>query len=138
MRPTSFALRSSTTLKQASPELVLQRKVSAAFVERPLRDALRELSDLTGASVIMDARAIDKLKTPVTATFHNDTSLGAALQMLAAMADLKLLVLENGLYVTTPQNAKIIRQELAEMRADARAEARENEPWSWTVPPPAW
>jgi hypothetical protein len=112
-----------TTRKQASPPALLRRKVAAAFAARPLKDAIQDLSDLTGASVTVDARAADKLKQPVTATFRHDTSLGAALRMLTDMNDLKLVVLEDGLYVTTPRNAAAMQTELASTRAPASAQA---------------
>ena len=103
-----------TTRKEASPASLLQRRVAAAFTGRPLKDAIGELCEQTGASVVLDPRAGEKLKTPVTATFRNDTSLGAALRMLADVNDLKLVVLEDGLYITTPANAEAVRKEQAQ------------------------
>jgi hypothetical protein len=113
-----------TTLEQASPEALLRRKVSATFADTPLGQAMQELSDQTGASVILDVRVRDKLQQPVTLTFRHDTSLGAALRMLADMAGLKLAVLNSGLYVTTPQNARTLQQE--ERRR--QQEERRNQP----------
>jgi hypothetical protein len=99
-----------TTVKQASLPALRQQMVSAVFNQRPLSEAIQELSDLTGASVVMDKRAGDELKTPVTATFRNDVSLGAALRMLVEMADLKLVVVEGSFYVTNQDRARAFEE----------------------------
>jgi hypothetical protein len=117
-----------TTLREASPARMLSRKVTTSFVARPLKDALDELSDLTGASVIIDGRVDEKVKaTPITATFRHDTSLGSALRMLADMAGLKLVVLEDGLYLTPPANAAVLEKE----------KKKRQSPKKGSTPPPA-
>jgi hypothetical protein len=102
-----------TTQAQSQPYNLLRRKVAAAFHNSPLDAALEELSELTGASIVIDGRVGDKAKTPVSATFRNDTALGSALQMLTDSAGLRLVVLEEGLYVTTPENAARMKKNKA-------------------------
>ena len=102
-----------TTLEEASPAGLLRRKILATFRQEPLDQALRELAEQTGASIVIDAaHAADKANTPVTATFRHDTSLKGALEILTALAGLKLVVLEDGgLFVTTPQVASTIQRD---------------------------
>jgi hypothetical protein len=152
-----------TTCSQASPVGQPSRKlpiggleqtVVAAFSGVPLKQAVEELADQVGVSVVLDPRAAEKLKMPVTATFRNDTTLGAALDMLADMCELKLVVLEGrprrdwqeglgdqnvgelkpvqaeGLFLTTPANAEALQKEQARRRAAAvpRVPARSAKP----------
>jgi hypothetical protein len=100
-----------TTLEKARPKALLERRISASFAETPLRAAMLELTDQAGASLVLDVRVHERLKEPVTVTFRHDTTLGAALRMLADMAGLKLVVLNSGLYVTTPQRARTLQHE---------------------------
>jgi hypothetical protein len=77
-----------TTLERGDPLRLLQERISARFERRPLAEVLEELSDQTGASIILDVRVGEKAKTPVTATFRNTISLEGAIKLLAEMADL--------------------------------------------------
>jgi len=115
-----------TTEKETRLERLLQRKVIAEFINTPFADALEELSAGTGASIVMDVRVADKLKSPVTATLKNDVSLESALRMLADMVDLKVVVLPAGIYVTHPFHADNLEKELADRkkRAETRRPAR--------------
>jgi hypothetical protein len=100
-----------TTTARATPHALAQEKVLAAFERVPLAVAVEELSLITGASVVFDPRVGDKRNTAVTATFLNDVSLRTALGMMADMADLRVVMLEQGLYLTTPEHADALRKE---------------------------
>ena len=76
----------------------------------PLEEALRELSDLTGVNIVLDGRAGDKGRTPVTARL-TDVPLDNAVKVLADMADLTPVVVGRVLYVTSKDNAKALRAE---------------------------
>jgi hypothetical protein len=108
----TFLLRNGmleiTTVKAASPKQLLRQRVVANFQNLPLDEAIDELSEQTGLSVIVDARAGDKKRAPVTAALGNDVTLEAALRLLADMADLKLVVMADAVYVTTPANAPLL------------------------------
>jgi len=101
-----------TTYDNTSPEAKLSAKVRGEFEKRPLHSVLRELSDTAGATIIIDNRAADKAKTEVSATFHNDIDLAGALRVLTEMADLKVLVLDGAIFVTTQTHADALRNEL--------------------------
>ena len=74
--------------------------------------ALEELSDLTGVSLVLDARANEKVQTTVTARFNDDVALQDAVRMLTDMADLKIVYLPTSMYITTPERAKVMQKEL--------------------------
>ncbi|HEX5271996.1 MAG TPA: hypothetical protein VFW33_15975, partial [Gemmataceae bacterium] len=58
-----------------------------------------DLGEQAGVSVVVDARAADKAKTPVTASFLN-LPLDTAVRVLADMAGLKSYLNDNVLYVS--------------------------------------
>jgi hypothetical protein len=78
--------------------------VNATLAKSPLEDAIKELAEQTEFNVILDNRAADKAKIPVSATLRN-MPLDTALRLLADMADLRSVHLDNVLYVTTKENA---------------------------------
>ncbi len=95
------ALRAEIWGNYAGPYLPL---VHAAFNERPLAEALRELADQSGLSVVLDVRAADKARTPVTARLAN-TPVDTAVRLLADMAELRPFLVDNTIYVTSRENA---------------------------------
>jgi len=107
-----------TTFEQASAEGRLQQPIFATFENVKLSQALRELSELTGTTIVLDKRVGDKEDRLVSATFLNEVSLGGALRVLTEMADLKVVLLEGTLFVTTPAHAKTLREEKVQMDAD--------------------
>src|SRR5207253_1863532 len=93
-----------TTKRAASRDNLLKQTFVASFDQQPLEFVLEELADLTGVSVIVDGRSKEKLRTPVTARFRNDVPLRDALRMVTESAELKLVFLPGGLFVTTPSH----------------------------------
>jgi hypothetical protein len=77
---------------------------------KPLSDVLKELADETGANIVLDARVKEKAKVPISLTLQ-DAPLDTVVRMLADMAELKSVALDNILYVTTTDNAERIRTE---------------------------
>jgi RNA polymerase sigma factor (sigma-70 family) len=88
----------------AITEQVAGEPVSLSVEDKPLAEVLKELRTLTGANVVLDARAKDKGKERVSATF-DDVRLFTALTIVADMAGLKPAYTGNVYYVTTPENA---------------------------------
>ncbi len=85
--------------------------VNVTFDKCPLADAARELADQAEFTVLVDSRAGDKAKTPVSARLLN-TPLDTALRLLCDMADLRTVHLDNVLYVTTKENAEAMEERL--------------------------
>jgi hypothetical protein len=104
-----------TTRAAAGKEHMLNQTFFADFNARPLDEAMEELSELTGVSVVIDARVKEKAKTPVTARFRNDVAMQDAVRMLAEMSELKLVHLVTGLFITTPAQAQVMQKELKQL-----------------------
>jgi hypothetical protein len=117
-----------TTTRHANPALWIGQArqgvpvVSCDFDREPLAEALRQLSESTGISVVLDPRS-DKARKTLTAALDN-VPLDTAVGLIADMADLKAVSLDNVLYVTGRENAKELEAE-KEKRA-ARADALNN------------
>ena len=90
-----------TTIKDSGPRT---RFVRTNFVNRPLDEALDELSELTGIAITLDPRVGAKARTPVTARFPSETNLTQVVRLLADMADLRTVVVDTMLYVTERDN----------------------------------
>jgi hypothetical protein len=95
-----------TTYNMASPEYLLGQRVTARFEKRPLDEALDELSQQTGATIVLDGRIGDKTKTPVSATFRSTVSVETAVRLLAEMADLQAELEDSILFVTAKPKAE--------------------------------
>lgn len=95
--------------------------VNATFEGRPLHEALKELADQTDTSVLIDTRAGEQSKEPVAGKFAN-VPLDTAVRLLADMADLRPVHLDNVLYVTTKENAAALEARLDRERTKESGE----------------
>jgi hypothetical protein len=111
-----------TTRAAEDPQRLLDKRVAAVFDKRPLEAALAELSQSTRATIVLDNRVGDKAQKPVSAIFRTRVSVKAAVQMLAEMADLDAVVMDNALFVTTTQNAERLRKEMPTKKEKASAD----------------
>lgn len=92
-----------TDLPQSEPHGAVPPLVNARFVRKPLETVLRELADANDASIILDVRAGESAAAQVSATFRN-VPLDTAVRILADMAELKSLVIDGAIYVTSKSN----------------------------------
>ncbi len=92
--------------------ILLNRRVVAEFEKMPLAEAIHELAEQTGLSILTDPRTKEKLATPVTAIFRNDTTVRDALILLADMADAKVIEFGSAVYVTSAANAAALKKSL--------------------------
>jgi hypothetical protein len=81
----------------------------------PLEDALKELARQSERSIVLDIRAAKAGKTPVTAKMLN-APLDTSIRLLADMAGLKLIQIDNVYYVTAGKNAADLRKELKHLK----------------------
>ena len=102
-------------LTYTSKEYMFNQTFRADFKDQRLDVALEELSDLTGVSIVLDPRAKEKVKTAVTARFNDDVAMQDALRMLTEMAELKIVYLVTGMYITTPEHARAMQKELKDL-----------------------
>jgi hypothetical protein len=110
-----------TTLKRTRPsswtaeERGLAPMVDVEFEKCPLSEALQQLADSSGINVVLDGRAGDKAKTSVTATLNN-VPIDTAVLILADMADLRPVAVDNVLYVTSKENAELLQDRQERLR----------------------
>lgn len=97
---------------QADRNSLLNRTVQGEFRDQTLSAVLDDLAEQTGASVVVDVRARKKAETLVTAELRNDLALHDAVRMLTTMAELRVVYLPSGLFVTTPEHAEKMRRDL--------------------------
>ncbi len=90
------------------PEIPL---VWDVFEDTPIREALMRVTERTSFNVIVDSSLKDKVKETVTAQFNN-VPVYTAVRLLANMADLSMVKLDNVFYLTTPEKAKRLREEM--------------------------
>jgi hypothetical protein len=83
---------------------------NATFEKRPLEDALKELAEAADFSILVDAKAAEKARTPVTARLAN-VPLDTGVRLLANMADLQSFLVDNVLYVTTKEGAAALAKQ---------------------------
>ena len=89
---------------------VLKHPVDVSFNKRPLADALTELSELSGLSIVLDPRGQADGNFAATADFRN-VPVQDAVRVLANMAGMKSVVMDNLLYVTSTNNAEHLQKE---------------------------
>jgi hypothetical protein len=83
----------------------------ATFDKRPLSEALQELLEGSGYKLVVDTgRTGGKAKAPVSADLDG-VPLETCLRVLADLADLKPVVLDNVVYLTTRENGKALQEE---------------------------
>jgi hypothetical protein len=78
---------------------------AVSFNEKPLEDALKEISVRTNRTIVVANQAGESKKTPITARFTN-VPVDRAVETIAEMAGLKMFRKGNVLLVTTPARAK--------------------------------
>jgi hypothetical protein len=91
-------------------------ETSVAFDKREVREALREIAGATGVNIVVDARAQAPGKTPVTVTLQN-VAVDTVVRLLADMADLEAVLVDDVFYVTTKENVQAVRKEQEKRRA---------------------
>lgn len=112
-----------TTQRRAALPALLRLPVMGVFEDRPLAAAVDELAGQTGATIVIDARVAEKARTPVSAVLRRSITLENAVTLLVQMADLRAVVEDDVLFITSPRepakkDAKGARLELKNRRLD--------------------
>jgi hypothetical protein len=98
------------------------------FKRRPLDEALREVAELTGINIVLDSRVDEKARQMPVSTHLQEVPLDTAVSLLANMAGLQSLALDNVLYVTTPANAKALQSERPQRKVVAPSKEEKSHP----------
>jgi RNA polymerase sigma factor (sigma-70 family) len=108
------ALRNELGIPQNRPILPLIWDTSE---ETPLIHILPYLAKTSGYNIVADPKAGEKLQTKITIQLNN-VPVDTAVRLLANMAGLVMVRLDNVFYVTTADNAKHLREEQAKTNAE--------------------
>jgi hypothetical protein len=108
--------------------------VSASFDKQPLETALKKLGD--DGSVVLDRRCAKEAQTAVTAELVN-VPLDTAVRMIADMGGLKVVPLDNALYVTSKDNARVLLKERKKLRRAAQRREKKEKAEEKAKTPPA-
>lgn len=99
-----------TTHDKASSSFFLQTQIDAVNInQRPLTQALDELAEWSGTTILVDRRVWQKAQVRVTAKL-SFFQLETAVRLLTDMAGLKPVVVDNVIYVTSPENAEHFKE----------------------------
>jgi hypothetical protein len=101
--------------KRLTPKVLLRGLVSASFRNVPLGQALEELSDQAGVSVVIDGRVADQVSKALVIAKLNQVPLDTAVRVLTDSAELKSVVLDNLIYVTSSSHAPHLLHDKARM-----------------------
>ena len=105
-KPESAKPRTSEPSRAAD---VLSRQLDLEFKETPLKDVASSLSDRTGTTFFVRARALNdagiNLDAPVTGSFRH-MKLGAVLDLLLSELDLTYVDADEAVLITTPDDAE--------------------------------
>ncbi|MCE9566316.1 MAG: hypothetical protein K8U57_30195 [Planctomycetes bacterium] len=88
----------------------LRQRVSVDCDGNEFATAIKQLATDTGANVVVDPRLADKAKKAVALKLE-DVPLETAIRLLAEVADLRAVRMSNVLFITTPEKAKVLRED---------------------------
>jgi type II secretory pathway component GspD/PulD (secretin) len=88
----------------------MQQRVSVDVKEVALTDALKKLTEETGATLLIDPRQGEKAKGKISLQL-DDVTLETALRLLTELGDLSTVRVGNVVFVTTEQRAEKLRKE---------------------------
>jgi hypothetical protein len=128
---TEAALRQELDLPYRVQRLPL---VTASFDKQPLEDALKELITTTGFNIVLDSGKSEKNKATVTANLHN-VPVDTAVRILAEMADMRAVLLDNVLFVTSRETAVRLQKEEDKRKDRDTEEEKKPEPVKKPDPP---
>jgi RNA polymerase sigma factor (sigma-70 family) len=98
-------VRYSTPGEWPAAERAAVPRISVVLESKPLDQALRGMAEKSGITILIDPKTGEKAKADLTADLKG-VPLDTAVELLADMAGLKAVAVENVLYVTTVENAK--------------------------------
>jgi hypothetical protein len=90
---------------------LLKDKIRMDVVSKQFDDTVMRLASMTGASVVIDPRLGEKAKASVSGIFRS-VPLQTAVVALADLIDVRVIAIDNVLYVTTKENATLNELEI--------------------------
>jgi hypothetical protein len=112
----TFRLENDVDLKSLATGMPRIPLVSAVYKEKPLADALDELSKHYDRTIVLSGHTPEQAKKPVSARLMN-VPLPLAVRILARNADLHVIESGQTLIVTTEKEAKLFRPKPVKAKA---------------------
>jgi hypothetical protein len=107
----------------ATPQVLLQETLPPrSFDKVPFAEVMRQISEMTGVTILLDPRLQEKAQTGISAEFRGDVRVEAALRMLSDMVELRMVLMEGGVYVTTPSNAEALEKQVRKRKLEREKE----------------
>jgi hypothetical protein len=106
-----------TTLTRMNSVFYFDQLIDIELDKRPLAEALQDVMDRHGVTITLDGSVGDKAKMPITTIFDR-VPLQTVVRLMANMADLDVVPVENMLYVTTKTKAAELRKENKRWKED--------------------
>jgi hypothetical protein len=103
--------------------------VQVAADKQSFDEVIRALAEQANYNILLDARLGDKAKTPLSAELYN-VPLDTAVRLLAGMVELRMVHVDNVLYVTDAETAETIGKARPKKPLD-------NAKYSWTISGPS-
>ncbi len=104
--------------------------VQVVVEKQPFDELLKSLAEQGHYNILLDTRAGDKARTPITAELYN-VPLDTAVRLLAGMVDLHPVRVDNVLFVTSPQTAEAME------KAKPKKPPQLNANYSWMISGPS-
>jgi len=95
---------------------------------QPLEQVLADIADQSGRNIVLDPRVTDREKLTVTAKVLN-TPTDTAVRVLAELANLRSVQLDNVFLVTSRERAAELQAEEAKWTESRKQEVKENMQW---------
>jgi RNA polymerase sigma factor (sigma-70 family) len=86
-------------------DVALLPLVSGGFEKIPLDEALKQISTSTGFNIVLDAGKLDDRAMPVVTAHFDNVPVDTAVRVLAEMSNLRAVLLDNVLFVTSKDSA---------------------------------
>src|SRR6185437_4169267 len=104
--------------------------VQVVVEKQPFDELLKSLAEQGQHNILLDTRAGEKARTPITAELYN-VPLDTAVRLLASMVDLQPVRADNVLFVTSPQTAEAME------KAKPKKPPQLNANYSWMISGPS-
>jgi hypothetical protein len=92
--------------------------------QKPFSTVVQDIVDASGVNVLIDPKVGDKARRQISVTLGH-VPVDTAVRLVSDMVGLRLVIIDNVLYVTTPENAKDLQAEQKARLAAKRATGAE-------------
>jgi nitrogen regulatory protein PII len=104
------------TTRELAAQRQLRQRINVAIDDVPLQKAVRTISRVHAFNLVIDPKVAKEAESPVSLHVE-ETSVDTCIRLLAEMAGLKAVRMDNVLFVTTVERAEMLRKEEQEVQS---------------------